>query len=265
MAGSESSGAAGAPLLVVRGAVATVTLNRPAHRNRLERADLLALLEIFRQADCDRAIRVLVLTAETGGQPRPVFCAGYHVGDFEQGQPDDRLFEQVADSLAVLRPVTVCVLNGSVYGGACDLALACDLRLGLAGTELRVPAAALGLHYYAHGLQRFVAGLGLQGARRLLLSAQPFTAERLLAMGVFEEVAASQEALVASLQALLADLCQLAPLAVQGMKQSINDIGMGAPDLAAMRERERLANASRDFAEGRLAFAEKRKPQFHGE
>lgn len=266
MAGTDAAGAAlGSPHLAIDGPVATLTLDRPAHRNRLQHEDLLVLLDAFERVERDRAVRVLVLTANTHGQPRPVFCAGYHIGDFREGQHDDGLFERVADTLAALRPITVCALNGSVYGGACDLALACDLRVALAGTELRVPAAALGLHYYAHGLQRFVARLGLNAAKRALLAARPFTAGRLLEMGVVEELSASQGELALRLQELVAQLCELAPLAVQAMKQSLNEIGHGTPDVAAMRQREQMAGASGDFAEGRRAFAEKRKPRFCGE
>jgi enoyl-CoA hydratase/carnithine racemase len=53
----------------------------------------------------------------------------------------------VPETLARARPVTICALNGSVYGGATDVVLACDLRIGLQGLEWRMPATALGLHY----------------------------------------------------------------------------------------------------------------------
>jgi len=256
---------ASAPVLAIDGALATLTLNRPAHRNRLERGDLQALLDAFERVEHDHSVRVLVLAARTEGQPRPVFSAGYHIGEFEREHQDEGLFERVADTLAALRPLTVGALSGSVYGGACDLALACDLRIGLAGTELRVPAAALGLHYYAHGLQRFVARLGLDGAKRLLLTARPFSAERLLELGVLEELGTSAEDVAARVGRLAAELCELAPLAVQGMKQSLNEIGTGATDLAKLRKRERRVATSSDFAEGRRAFAERRKPVFKGE
>jgi enoyl-CoA hydratase/carnithine racemase len=266
MAGTERTGTGGgAPRLALDGFVATLTLDRPAHRNRLQQEDLHALLDAFCRIECDRAIRVLVLTAHTQGQPRPVFCAGYDIGGFREGEHDEGLFERVADTLATLRPLTVCALNGSVYGGACDLALACDFRIALAGTELRVPAAALGLHYYAHGLQRFVARLGLNAAKRALLAAKPFTAQRLLEMGLVEELAGSPAEFDERLRSFVGELCELAPLAAQAMKQSLDEIAHGRADTDAMRQRERAAAASRDFAEGRRAFAEKRTPRFSGE
>ena len=141
-----------APVLTVEAGVATLTLNRPAHRNRLEAGDLRCLLNQFEQINADPGIRVVTLTANTQGQPRPVFCAGYHLGSFNEQDNDPQLFERVANALAALRPITVCALNGSVYGGATDLMLACDLSVALTGTEFRMPATALGLHYYPGGL-----------------------------------------------------------------------------------------------------------------
>lgn len=252
-----------APVLSLNGSVATLTLNRPAHRNRLEAGDLRGLLEQFERINADPAIRVLKLTAHTGAQTRPVFCAGYHLGSFHEQDNDPQLFERVANALAALRPVTVCALNGSVYGGATDLMLACDLIVALAGTEFRMPAAALGLHYYPAGLQRYVARLGLSGAKRAFLSARPFTAEMLWRTGCLEALV-GPEAFDATVEQLVNELAALAPLAVQATKQSLNEIAAGTPDWSAMRAREALTSTSDDFAEGRLAFQEKRAPRFTG-
>lgn len=253
------------PRIEMEDGVATLTLNRPAHRNRLEDADLRALMQAFDRFNADPQVRVVVVTANTMGQPRPVFCAGYHIGDFDGPDHDPAMFERVADALANLRAVTVCALNGSVHGGATDLALACDLRIALAGIELRMPATALGLHYYPSGLQRYVARLGISGAKRAFLTARPFSAQQLMALGALEEIAPTPEALQASVRQLTSEICALAPLAVQTTKQSLNEISSGRMDLSAMRGREQLTANSHDFAEGRRAFQEKRTPRFRGE
>ena len=253
------------PRIELGDGVATLTLNRPAHRNRLEDADLHALMQAFDRFNADPQVRVVVVTANTTGQPRPVFCAGYHIGDFDGPDHDPAMFERVADALANLRAVTVCALNGSVHGGATDLALACDLRIALAGIELRMPATALGLHYYPSGLQRYVARLGISGAKRAFLTARPFSAQQLMALGALEEIAPTPEALRASVRQLTSEICALAPLAVQTTKQSLNEISSGRMDLPAMRGREQLTANSLDFAEGRRAFQEKRTPRFRAE
>ena len=251
------------PRLHIAEGVATIRLCRPAQRNSLHDADLHALLAMFGQLDADPAVRGVVLTADTRGQKRPVFCAGYHVGGFDSGQHDPRLFEKVPEAIERARPITVCALNGSVYGGATDMVLACDLRVALAGCEWRMPAAALGLHYYPSGLRRYVSRLGLAGAKRAFLTAQALPVESLAALGAFEAVVAA-DAFDAALQSLVQSAAALAPLAAQATKQSLNEIAAGRFDEAALRERETQTLHSADFAEGRAAIAERRPPRFVG-
>ncbi len=251
------------PSLSVTGPCATITLNRPARRNSLDDGDLRTLLSHFGTVNTDTSVRVLVLTAQTTGQPRPVFCSGYHVGGFDSGEHDPFLFEKVPDALERMRPITLCALNGSIYGGATDLLLACDLRIGLQGTEFRMPAAALGLHYYPSGLRRYVSRLGLNMAKRAFLAAQVLKCEQLEALGLFEQLVSAEE-FDATVSAWVDKLVGLAPLALQATKQSLNEIAAGQFDEPAMRERERITTRSHDFAEGRKAFAERRHPHFEG-
>jgi enoyl-CoA hydratase/carnithine racemase len=262
------------PILTVDGPVATLTLNRPAHRNRLEDDDLRELLQHFDRINQDTRIRVAVLRANTQGQNRPVFSAGYHVGGFEGDTHDPAFFQKIPDALARLRPITVCALNGSVYGGATDLLLACDLRIGLQGCELRMPAVALGLHYYPSGLQRYVALLGLALTQRAFLTGRPLRLETLAEQALFESLC-SADTFEATLQTLVDELCQLAPLAAETTKASLWEFAQGPwlggwdtlPEdkngsLRQVRERENLTSQSVDFAEGRQAFLDRRKPAF---
>lgn len=254
---------ASAPLLHIAGGVATVTLNRPQHRNRLEDGDLLTLLAHIATVNADLSVRALVLTARPN-QPRPVFSAGYHLGAFsDDGETGPMPFETVPDALATARPITLCALSGSVYGGATDVALACDFRFGVEGMELRMPAGALGLHYYPSGMQRYVARLGLGVARRLFLLAEPTPDRDLLAMGFLDKLLPAAE-LPAAVSAWCAQVLAMGPLAVQGMKQTLNEIALGFDQPALWREREALSKASADFAEGRAAFAERRGAVFRG-
>ncbi len=177
--------AAGAPLLTRDGpGRATITLNRPAQLNRLHRDDLLVLQQQLALLATEPGLRVLVLTAH--GR---VFCSGYNLQDLQRGPAagtDPALFEHTVDALEALPVPTIARLNGSVYGGATDLALACDFRVGVTGMELRMPAARLGLHYYPRGLQRYVSRLGLATAKRLFLLADTLGGEELLHVGYLD-------------------------------------------------------------------------------
>ena len=254
--------AEGPPLLHLQGGRATLTLNRPTHHNRLHVDDLLALQQHFRALRDDPAVRLLVITG-TGRS----FCSGFHLGDFDNqpAQPGagPRLFEETVDALEALPLPTVCRLNGSVFGGATDLALACDFRVGVQGLVLRMPAARLGLHYYPSGLQRYVTRLGLATAKRLFLLAETVGADELLALGYLDRLVPPDQ-LDATVQQLADALDAGAPLALRGMKQSLDEIARGAFDLATLRAREALCANSADLQEGRAAIAEKRAPRFTG-
>jgi enoyl-CoA hydratase len=240
---------------------ATLTLNRPRHLNRLHREDLLALQQHCQRLAADTTLRVVVLT----GRGR-LFCAGFNIdelGAAQDGTADPQLFERTVDALEALPVPTIARLNGGVFGGATDLALACDFRVGVAGMELRMPAARLGLHYYPSGLSRYVSRLGLSAAKRLFLLAETVPAPELLRLGYLDALV-EPEALDAEVERLAASLLAGAPLALQGMKQSLNEIARGELDLARLRGRESHCAGSADLREGLAAFAERRAPRFAG-
>jgi enoyl-CoA hydratase/carnithine racemase len=249
------------PLFAVEDGIARITLCRPEHRNRLHNEDLAVLMDLFRRIDLDLSIRVVVLGAEVLPE-RPVFSAGYNTGDFEADRPAVG-FEMVVEALERLRPVTICALKGSVYGGATDIVLACDLALGAEGIEMRMPAGSLGLHYYASGLVRYVSRLGVSAAKRAFLTAQALDAQTLLRIGYLQELVPAAE-FDQHVTALATHVAGLAPMAVQLLKQSLTELARGDYDLVRLRGREQQTMDSEDFAEGRRAFSERRPPVWKG-
>ena len=158
---------------------------------------------------------------------------------------------------------TVCALNGDVFGGATDLALACDFRIGVTGMRLAVPAAMLGVHYYLSGLRRFVERLGPDTAKRIFLAGEELGGEELMAVGYLDRLVAPEH-LDGAVEALAARLAAAAPLAVRGMKRAINGIARGTLDRAAAEQAILACFESADAAEGAAAFGAKRRPRFDG-
>lgn len=247
-----------APELAVDGAVATITLRRPEQANRLEPDDLAVIRSHLAAVDADAAVRVLRLCS-TGRH----FCSGYDIGRI--GAARVVHFDEMVNALEDTRPVTIAVLQGGVYGGATDLALACDFRLGVQGIEMFMPAARLGLHFYRRGLERYVTRLGLDTAKRLFLTAERLDAAEMKAVGFLTHLAADAAALQAEAERLSGVLAGMAPLALLPMKKNLNRIARGVLDAAELQQDIARAAASADLAEGRAAWAEKRPPRFRGE
>src|SRR4051812_43270524 len=181
------------PTLDLDGTVATIRLNRPKHLNRLQPEDLKTLMEVFARIEADPAIRVVVLTG-TGR----AFSAGYDLGSIteratsEEEQTAGTAFEVVVNRLEDLSVPTICALNGGVYGGSTDLALACDFRIGVDTAEMFMPAARLGLHYYKSGIRRYVSRLGVDNAKKLFLTAEKIDAPEMLRIGYLTAMAAPE-------------------------------------------------------------------------
>ncbi len=133
---------------------------------------------------------------------------------------------------------TICRLNGGVYGGSTDMALACDFQIGVDTCEMFMPAARLGLHYYKGGIKRYVSRLGVDNAKRLFLTAQKLEASELLRIGYLTAMVPT-EALDEEVDKLAMILAGNAPIAMRGMKQAINEFARGELDEAAADQRAR--------------------------
>ncbi|MGZ5873516.1 MAG: enoyl-CoA hydratase/isomerase family protein [Bradyrhizobium sp.] len=255
--------AASSPVLELNGARATIRLNRPKHLNRLQAEDLGVLLKLFDRIEADPAIRVLVLTG-TGR----VFSAGYDLNSLAEravSAVEERsagsAFEEVVNRLEDIGVPTICRLNGGVYGGSTDLALACDFRVGVDTCEMFMPAARRGLHYYTSGIARYVARLGIDNAKRLFLTAEKIGAAEMLRIG-YLTASVPAEALDEEVDRLAGVLAGNAPVAMRGMKRTINEFARGKLDEEAADRRHRESMRSDEIKEGIKAFTEKRPPRF---
>jgi enoyl-CoA hydratase/carnithine racemase len=249
------------PALLVAEGVARITFRRPRHKNRLQPEDVASLHEIFARLPGDPAVRVVVLTGAgdmfSAGFDLNALAAG-NVGDAESGPGG---FGTMVDALERVPQPTIARLNGGVYGGATDLALACDFRIGVTGMRAAMPAARIGLHYYKSGILRYASRLGHDNAKRMFLTAEALDAAELLRIGFLTALVAP-DALDGAVESLAATLSQNAPLAVQGVKLALNELARGEWDDAAFSARADAALRSADLQEGLAAVQAKRGPMF---
>lgn len=208
------------PTLDVSGPVATITLRRPHHHNRIDPDDPAVLLRHLEAVRSDTSIRLLVIT----GEGERTFCSGYTLARI--GTHLDRSLEDMLDAVESLAIPTLCAMNGSAYGGGTDLALACDFRIGVRGCKLFMPAARFGLHYYPGGLRRFVSRLGPTTAKKIFLTSMTLECEELLRVGFLTDLVERAD-LPARITAYRDGLSRCAPHAVSSMKLHIDAIAAG--------------------------------------
>lgn len=241
------------------GHIGCLTLNNPARHNSLGQGELEAIQSHLSAAEQNAEVRVLVVT----GAGEKTFCAGASLNELGAGKISGDCFQATTDQLAKLSVPTIASLNGNVFGGGVELALSCDFRIGIEGSRMRVPAAAIGLCYPLSGINRFVERLGVNLAKRLLVASEQFDAQAMLDVGFLDHLV-----LPAQRQQTTDDLAHhiagLAPLAVKSMKKILQQAAAGGIDMNSARELSDMCLGSEDLQEGFAAQREKRKPRFQG-
>ena len=247
------------PSLSIQGKTAVITLNSPKSANRLTVDDLVALQQHISEVNQNPSVIALIVKS-TG----KYFCSGFDITSLDESAKDKSLmFEDVVNALEDCRPITIVAIQGGVYGGATDLALACDFRVGSQAAEMFMPAAKLGIHFYQRGLMRYVSRLGVDTAKRLLLTAEKIEAPEMKEIGFLTQLVEPDD-LDSSIAELVQQLTLMAPLAILGMKKHINRIASSTLNVQELNQDIALAQNSEDLQEGRTAWAEKRAPIFKG-
>lgn len=246
------------------GALALITLDRPAKRNALDRAMVEGLGRACREIEHSTA-RIAILT----GSGDRSFSAGGDIGAWSADTPEEfgrfwvREGHLVFDALARLRQPLIAVLNGDCLGGGLELAACADYRIAERHARIGQPETGLGIIPGWSGTQRMVRRFGSQIVRRMALFGEMFAAEDASMLGLVDQVCDKGEGL-AGARALAEQLARRSPQASELAKMLIN--------AAEGEERERVLDAiagqvaagSRDLAKGLEAFRNKKKPDFSG-
>jgi enoyl-CoA hydratase/carnithine racemase len=246
--------------------VAVVTLNRPEKRNVVSLAMWRNLAEIYRGFAQRSDVRVVILTG-AGGH----FCGGADISEFSKVRnsvEDARSYGEAgrAATRAIidLPQPTIAAVHGYGVGGGCGLALACDLRVGDATTQMGIPASRLSIVYGILDCSLLLRAVGLANAKLVLYSGRYFPLADCRAMGLIDVI--SEQGAPAGAHVLAQELCTRAPLSQRGAKIVLEALDRGETEqrAAEIAEVQAAAVNSEDYREARQAFLEKRTPVFKG-
>ncbi len=252
--------------VLLEGPIGYVLLDNPARRNAISAEMWRAFPAVIEALNADSAVRCLVLR----GAGEVAFAAGADISEFAENRSTEagaRAYEAAILAAhqaieASPKPV-IAQIQGFCIGGGLAIALSCDLRYCADDSQFAIPAARLGIGYGIQGHRRLVATVGQAKAREILFTARRYDAAGAQAMGLVHQVL-PVAGLVAHVRALAHELAANAPLSQAASKAAINALTAGTQDFSEAETLVRRCAQSEDYREGRTAFMEKRRPQFHG-
>lgn len=248
--------------------IGTITFNNDAKRNALSRALIHELIKALNEMIFHPA-RVIILRANQGAG---VWSAGFDISEFPQPGRDplsyDDPLEQAIRAVQRCPAPVIAMLEGSVWGGAVELATVCDLLIGTAKTTFAITPARLGVPYNPTGILHVVNMIGLTMAREMFFTGQPVAADRALQIGLLNHLVPVAELDDFTLE-IARTITRNSPISISVMKEQLRLLTNALPLSPETFERieglRRLVYDSQDYQEGQKAFLEKRPPVFKGE
>lgn len=253
--------------LVIDGAIAWITVDNTARMNALTADMWAAIPRHIASAEADANVRIIVLR----GAGSKAFSAGADISEFESARTGnaaahyDSLNHAAFEALTRCSKPTLAMIHGFCLGGGLAVAACCDLRFADEAAQFSIPAAKLGLGYNPRWVRPLLALAKPAHVKELLFTGNRFASAQALAMGLVNRVypAASLEA---ETRAIAAVIAENAPLTIRAAKFAIDELTL-RPETAGTERLDAAVQVcfeSDDYAEGRRAFLEKRKPQFNG-
>jgi methylmalonyl-CoA decarboxylase len=244
--------------------IGTLTLANDAKRNALSE-ELLDQLVCALAAMKGESARAVILTARKGSA---IFSAGHDIAELAKPGHDplayDDPLEKAIRAIQAFPAPVIAMVEGSVWGGACELVLTCDLRIGTPQTTFAITPAKLGVPYNLNGLLNLIGAVGLGTAKRMLFTAAPLPAAKAEQLGLLCDIVPAEQLETFTMD-LARKIAQNSALAISVIKEQLRILARAhaiTPDtfehIQALR---RLVYESADYREAIEAFLRKRKPR----
>lgn len=245
-----------------------ITLNHDEKRNALSN-DLLSELLLALKSLRDEKARVIIIRANSGTK---VWSSGFFIDELPRDGSDplayDNPLQKVIRAIQSVPVPVIAMAEGSIWGGAVNIAFVCDLVIGTRNTCLAITPAKIGVPYNTSGILQFLDIIGSHIVKEMFFTAEPISAEKALDLGIINHIVDAGD--IENFTIRLANkIIVNSPLSIQVIKEQLNILGNALPMTPQTFEHidmlRGIAGRSYDYIEGLNAFYEKRKPKFRGE
>lgn len=253
--------------LKITNKIGTITLNNPSKHNCINQElinDLCIALEEMQH----RKVRVVILRAPAGAK---VFSAGHDVRELPTNGRDPLTYNdpvrRVVRMIELFPAPVIAMIEGSVWGGACELVMSCDMIVAGDDTTFAVTPAKIGVPYNISGVQNFLNTGGMPLCKEMLFTAQPVSVNRLVDLGIVSH-AVPRDHLESTAQKIAEQIAANSPLVISLLKEELRLLSashnLGPETFERVQAMRRQVYDSEDYQEGIRSFFEKRAPRFQG-
>lgn len=247
--------------------IGVLTLNSPRKHNALSKDLIDELCAAFAGMQQKQA-RVVILRAPAGSH---VFSSGHDIRELPTNGRDPLTYNdplrRVIRLIELFPAPVIAMVEGTVWGGACELVMSCDLIVAADDSTFAITPAKWGVPYNISGAQNFLNTGGMPLCKEMLFTAQPISAPRLVEQGIISH-AVAREKLEALTQTMAEQIAQNSPLVIGLLKEELRLLSASHNLIPETYERvqamRRQVYDSADYQEGIRSFLEKRAPRFEG-